>query len=91
YDRFPALVAELVSLKVNLIGAFGGDAPAFAAKAATATIPILFVTAGDPVVVGLVASLSRPGGNITGVAITGWGVLFEDEELATSLQTGASP
>jgi putative ABC transport system substrate-binding protein len=67
-DRFPALVAELVSLKVNLIGAFAGNSPAFAAKAATATIPILFATGGDPVAVGLVASLSRPGGNITGVA-----------------------
>jgi putative ABC transport system substrate-binding protein len=67
YDRVPALLAELVSLKVNLIGAFAGDAPALAAKAATATIPILFATGGDPVAVGLVASLSRPGGNITGV------------------------
>ena len=67
-DRFPALLAELVSLKVNLIGAFAGNSPALAAKAATATIPILFATGGDPVAVGLVASLSRPGGNITGVA-----------------------
>src|SRR6516225_8825010 len=66
YDRVPALLAELVSLKVNLIGAFAGDAPALAAKAATATIPILFATGGDPVAVGLVASWSRPGGNITG-------------------------
>src|SRR5215469_3026965 len=66
-DRFPALMAELVSLKVALIGAFAGNSPAFAAKAATATIPILFATASDPVAVGLVASLSRPGGNITGV------------------------
>ena len=66
-DRFPALLAELVSLKVNLIGAFGSNSPALAAKAATATIPILFASAGDPVAVGLVASLSRPGGNITGV------------------------
>ena len=68
YDRFPALVAELVSLKVNLIGAFSSNSPALAAKAATATIPILFASGGDPVAVGLVASLSRPGGNITGVA-----------------------
>src|SRR6516165_6555109 len=67
YDRFPALVAELVSLKVNLIGAFSSNSPALAAKAATATIPILFASAGDPVAVGLVASLSRPGSNITGV------------------------
>src|SRR6516162_6922903 len=65
--RFPALLAELVSLKVNLIGAFAGNSPAVAAKAATASIPILFAIGGDPVAVGLVASLSRPGGNITGV------------------------
>lgn len=66
YDRLPALVAELVSLKVNLIGAFAGNPPALAAKTATSTIPILFVTSADPVATGLVASLSRPGGNITG-------------------------
>jgi putative ABC transport system substrate-binding protein len=67
YDRFPALLAELVSRRVTLIGAFAGDPPALAAKAATTTIPILFATGGDPVAGGLVASLSRPGGNITGV------------------------
>jgi putative ABC transport system substrate-binding protein len=67
YDRFPALLAELVSRRVTLIGAFAGDPPALAAKAATTTIPILFATGGDPVAVGLVASLSRPGGNITGM------------------------
>src|SRR5215469_5507902 len=70
-DRFPALLAELISLKVNLISAFAGNSPAFAAKAATATIPILFATGGDPVAVGLVASLSRPGGNITGATSLG--------------------
>jgi putative ABC transport system substrate-binding protein len=67
YERFPALLAELVSRKVTLIAAFAGNPPALAAKAATSTIPILFVTAADPVAIGLVASLSRPGGNITGV------------------------
>ena len=67
YDRFPALLADLVSRKVAVIAVLGGPPTAVAAKAATATIPILFVIAGDPVALGLVASLSRPGSNITGV------------------------
>ena len=67
FERFSALVAELVSRKVTLIVAVAGNPPALAAKAATSTIPILFVTSDDPVATGLVGSLSRPGGNITGV------------------------
>jgi putative tryptophan/tyrosine transport system substrate-binding protein len=67
YDRLPALAADLAARKVDVILANGGSAPALAAKAATTSIPIIFETGGDPVKDGLVASLNRPGGNLTGV------------------------
>jgi putative tryptophan/tyrosine transport system substrate-binding protein len=68
YDRLPAFAVDLVRRKVDIILTSGGNAPALAAKNATSTIPIIFVT-GDPLEVGLVASLGRPGGNLTGVAM----------------------
>jgi putative ABC transport system substrate-binding protein len=69
-DRLPALAGELVRLEVDVIVAAGGDSPALAAKQATQAIPIVMVNVGDPVGTGLVSSLARPGGNITGLSTT---------------------
>jgi len=69
YERLPALAADLVSRKVSVITAVGGDPSPIAAKSATSTIPIVFGIGSDPVRVGLVESFNRPGGNITGVTL----------------------
>lgn len=70
YDELPTLAAELVGVKVDVLVAFGSKA-VVAAKGATATIPIVVPSSGDPVDLGVVSGLSRPGGNVTGIAIFG--------------------
>jgi putative ABC transport system substrate-binding protein len=71
YHRFPALIAELIALEVDVIVTAGTPA-SLAVKKATSSIPVIMVAVGDPVATGLVASLSRPGGNITGLTSMSW-------------------
>jgi putative tryptophan/tyrosine transport system substrate-binding protein len=85
YQRLPALAADLVNRKVAVIAAISGTPAALAAKAATRTIPIVFAIGGDPVAPGLVSSLSRPGGNITGVSFFNAPVVSKRLELAREL------
>jgi putative ABC transport system substrate-binding protein len=80
-ERLPALATELVNLGSAAIVAIGGNVTAFAAKSATTTIPIVFAVGGDPVKLGLVASLNRPGGNITGVSFLANTLLVKQFEV----------
>ena len=89
-DRLPTLAATLVSCGVAVMLAAGGPEPARAAMAATTTIPIVFVSATDPVQVGLVASLNRPGGNVTGVSMIGSSLGGKRLELLHQLAPKAS-
>jgi putative ABC transport system substrate-binding protein len=88
-DRLPALANELVARRVALIVAGSATAAALAAKTATSTIPIVFAVGGDPVKFGLVASMNRPGGNITGVSFLANTLLAKQLQLLRGLSAGS--
>jgi putative tryptophan/tyrosine transport system substrate-binding protein len=90
YDRLPDLAAELVGLRVAVLCTAGGPAAALAAKAATSTIPIVFSAVSDPIGLHLVASLNRPGGNVTGMSLFASDLWAKNVQLLKELVPGTS-
>jgi putative ABC transport system substrate-binding protein len=90
FDRLPALAGELVRRPVAVIAASGGGAVTLAAKAATTTIPIVFLTSADPVGLGFVASFARPGGNLTGINFSNRELAAKQLELLRELVPAAT-
>lgn len=90
YDRLPRLVAELIADKVSVLFAVGGTEPARVAKAAGTSLPIVFLSAADPIAAGLVASLAHPGGNVTGVTLLGAALEAKRLQILHELVPGAA-